>query len=70
MTNQAAWLTAAKARPFEIAEAPMPVPRTGEVVIRNHAAAINPADAIVQELGILVEKYPAILGCMQDLSTS
>lgn len=70
MANQAAWLTAAKVTPFEITEASMPEPRAGEIVIRNHAAAINPVDAIVQELGILVKEYPAILGSEQDLHQS
>ena len=63
MANQAAWLTGAKVRPFKVDAAPMTAPEAGEILIKSHAAAINPADAIVQQLGILVTSFPAILGC-------
>ncbi len=63
MSNKAAWLTAAKARPFKVDDAPMPTPEPHEVVIRNSATAINPVDYVIQEMGIIVEKYPWILGC-------
>jgi NADPH:quinone reductase-like Zn-dependent oxidoreductase len=63
--NRAAWLTEAKARPLTISEAPMPTPQNDEVVIKVHAAAVNPADWAIQAMGILVkpENYPYILGC-------
>jgi hypothetical protein len=41
MSNKAAWLTAAKARPFKVDDAPMPTPEPHEVVIRNYATAIK-----------------------------
>ena len=63
MSNKAAWLTAAKVRPLEVDDAPMPTPEPHEVVIRNHATAINPVDVAMQNMGIIVEKYPWILGC-------
>ena len=63
MSNKAAWLTAAKARPLQVDDAPMPTPEPHEVVIRVYAAALNPVDAGIQEMGIIIEKYPWILGC-------
>lgn len=63
MSNKAAWLTAAKARPFKVDDAPMPTPEPHEVVIRNYATAINPADYGIQDSGIIIEKYPFILSC-------
>lgn len=62
MGNKAAWLTSAKARPFEVDDAPMPTPEPHEVVIRVYATAINPVDVAIQEMGIIAEKYPWILG--------
>ncbi|OHF00880.1 zinc-binding dehydrogenase [Colletotrichum orchidophilum] len=64
-TNQAAWLTAKKAKPLEVKAAPYTPPAQNEIVIRNRAVAINPVDWFKQETGdILYEwvKYPCILG--------
>jgi NADPH:quinone reductase-like Zn-dependent oxidoreductase len=63
MANKAAWIKEKQAHPFEVGSAPMPDPGKDLVTIRVHAAAINPADAIIQAAGVLVDKYPAILGC-------
>jgi len=46
MSNQAAWITAVRARPFEIKEAPMPKPGPSEVVLKTHALAINPVECV------------------------
>ncbi|KAF2112553.1 oxidoreductase-like protein [Lophiotrema nucula] len=62
MSNKAAWITAAKAHPFEVKEAPMPKAGANEVVIKNHAVAINPVDWKIQEWGIFLKEYPNILG--------
>ncbi|KAK7995336.1 hypothetical protein PG990_014109 [Apiospora arundinis] len=63
--NAAAWLTAPKARPFQVSEAPMPVAGPDEVVVRTHAIALNPVDWFIQAMGIIVpaEAYPAVIGC-------
>jgi NADPH:quinone reductase-like Zn-dependent oxidoreductase len=61
--NQAAYLTGPKVKPFQVKDAPMPVPTDNEIVIRNRAVGINPADWAVQNMGILVKEYPFILGC-------
>lgn len=44
-------------------EAPYTSPGPDEVVIRTRAVAINPADVGIQKAGVLLTKYPAILGC-------
>ncbi|GAA96922.1 uncharacterized protein L969DRAFT_54202 [Mixia osmundae IAM 14324] len=62
MANRAAWLKEAKQKPFAIGDAPMPTPEPHEVVIRLKAVAINPVDAYVQQLGIIVQDYPTIIG--------
>lgn len=64
--NMAAWLTAPKARPFSVAEAPMPIPGPGEVLVRVHAVALNPVDWFIQSMGIILPAdggYPAVIGC-------
>ncbi|KFY00083.1 hypothetical protein O988_03525 [Pseudogymnoascus sp. VKM F-3808] len=60
--NKAAWLMSAKANPFEVADAPMPVPQAHEVVIRNYAVAANPVDTVQQDHGRLVNAYPHVIG--------
>ncbi|KAH8646521.1 chaperonin 10-like protein [Ilyonectria robusta] len=41
---------------------PTPSPGPGEVLIRNHAIAINPVDWKRQAWGFMIPSYPAILG--------
>lgn len=47
-TNTAAWLNAEKSRPFEVRSAPLWTPSENEILIRNHAIAINPIDGNLQ----------------------
>ena len=49
--NKAAWLTASKANPLEVKPAPYTSPRENEIVVRNCAVAINPADWSKQDVG-------------------
>jgi len=42
MSNQAAWLTEAKAKPLKVDEAEMWKPAEGEILVKNEAWAINP----------------------------
>lgn len=63
-TNTAAWLTAPQT-PLEVKSASYSHPRKGEIVIKNHAVAINPIDWIIQVAGNIVSSwihYPFILG--------
>ena len=63
--NRAAWIQTKPESPLEIRETPYTKPGKGQVVIRNHAAAINPVDWILQVMGgamFRYLKYPIILG--------
>lgn len=57
--NQAAWIPKPKAQ-LEVGTAPYPVVGPDEIVIRNHAVAINPVDWKVQESGGFISKYPSV----------
>ena len=63
--NQAAWILANK-QPFQIQDAPYTAPGSTEIVIRNHAVAINPIDWIMQDQGTGFAfrwiKFPFIFG--------
>ncbi|KAH7171888.1 chaperonin 10-like protein [Fusarium sp. MPI-SDFR-AT-0072] len=64
-SNNAAYLVAEKA-PLEVKTAPYPEPKDDEIIIENHAVALNPVDSAQQRLGPSVFpwlKFPAILGC-------
>ncbi|KAK0706181.1 chaperonin 10-like protein [Lasiosphaeria miniovina] len=63
--NVAAVLPAPKAD-LVLQERPVSSPGPDEVLIRNHAIALNPIDWKRQELGLMVNSYPAGLGA--DLS--
>ncbi|KAJ5196572.1 Polyketide synthase enoylreductase [Penicillium cf. viridicatum] len=61
--NKAAWALSPKARPFVVQEAPYPSPEPNEVVVKNHAVAINPCDYMLQETAFLdYIPYPNIFG--------
>jgi len=63
-TNTAAWLSAKHAT-LEVKSAPYTHPRVGEIVVKNHAVAINPLDWIIQVAGNVVFSwvtYPCVLG--------
>ncbi len=62
--NQAAWM-AAKYQPLVVREAPYPEPGPGEVLVRNHAVAVNPVDWAIPLFGGKMFgwiKYPFVLG--------
>ena len=62
--NTAAWSVAPQTK-LEVKSAPYPHAREGEIVIKNHAVAINPVDWILQAVGNIMFswiKYPFILG--------
>lgn len=62
MSNKAAWTRSKGEKEFKIDDAPMPIPNDREVVIRNYALAINPADIAIRDMGVLMQKYPKVLG--------
>ncbi|KAK5011058.1 hypothetical protein LTR28_006023 [Elasticomyces elasticus] len=61
-SNSAAWITESKVKPFKVDNAPMPVPQPDEVVVKNHAVAVNPVDWKIQDTGFYVKDYPNVLG--------
>ncbi|KAL5333797.1 chaperonin 10-like protein [Aspergillus crustosus] len=64
-TNRAAWLTAEKVYPLEVKEALYTPPGPNELIIRNHAIALNLVDYGRQLLGAALfpwTTYPAIVG--------
>ena len=61
-SNTAAWITAAKSKPFEVKEAPLGTPAENEILVRNHAVAINPVDGSLQTIAWWPLDYPTILG--------
>ncbi len=68
LTNTAAWLEAKNTK-LEVRSAPYTHPRDNEIVVKNHAVAINPLDWINQVAGTTVSrwiKYPFVLG--EDLA--
>jgi NADPH:quinone reductase-like Zn-dependent oxidoreductase len=62
-TNRASWLTTKQSPVNVVDSAPYTSPIANELVIRTKAIALNPADVVVQQLGVLLTQYPAILGC-------
>ncbi len=61
--NRASWLMAKQSPVNVVDSAPYTSPSADELVIKTKAIALNPADIVVQKLGILLKDYPAILGC-------
>ncbi|KAI1402908.1 GroES-like protein [Hypoxylon fuscum] len=65
-TNTAAWIKAAKSRPFVVEPAPVWTPEANEILVKNHAIAINPVDGSLQAAGWWPLNYPTMLG--QDVA--
>ncbi|KAM0721597.1 hypothetical protein Q7P37_002522 [Cladosporium fusiforme] len=62
MSNQAAYLDG-KGQTLRVADAEMPKPNADEVIIKNHAIAINPVDWKIQDSGLFIQKWPVVIGC-------
>ena len=64
-TNTAAYLVGKQVKPLAVKTAPYTPPGAHEIVVKNHAVAINPVDWFKQYVGNLLLswiKYPFILG--------
>ncbi|EME84751.1 uncharacterized protein MYCFIDRAFT_42071 [Pseudocercospora fijiensis CIRAD86] len=59
--NHAAFLDGT-GKPLRVGASPMPKAGAGELVIRNHAIAINPFDGFQQATGAFLESFPVVLG--------
>ncbi|KAL8903236.1 MAG: hypothetical protein Q9171_007471 [Xanthocarpia ochracea] len=62
-SNSAAWLVGEKVHPLEVMTAPYNLPGENEILVKNAALAINPADWEFQALATFPLEYPTILGC-------
>lgn len=61
--NEGAVLQSKQENPFVVKETPYPTLKPDEVLIENHACSINPVDAAMQRDGLIIEKFPAVVGC-------
>lgn len=61
LENKAAWI-AEKGGWLTVGPADVTPPGPNEVLMKNHAWGINPIDWKIQSLGVMLERYPAILG--------
>ncbi|KAI1393301.1 GroES-like protein [Hypoxylon trugodes] len=61
-SNSAAWIKAAKSHPFVVEPAPVWTPEANEILLKNHAIAINPVDGSLQVGGWWPLNYPTMLG--------
>ncbi|KAL6910039.1 GroES-like protein [Trichoderma evansii] len=62
-SNRASWLLDKQHPVNAVKTAPYTAASDKEIVIKVKAMAINPADVKIQQMGILITDYPAILGC-------
>jgi NADPH:quinone reductase-like Zn-dependent oxidoreductase len=63
-TNTAAWINARQAK-LEVGPAPYTSPGADQIVVRNHAVAINPLEWVIQVAGNVTYRwltYPTVLG--------
>lgn len=61
-SNTAAWLVEPKSHPFQVKEAPAWRPSADEILVKNHAVAVNPVDGSIQTNAWWPLNYPTILG--------
>ncbi|GAA3634038.1 hypothetical protein GCM10022223_60440 [Kineosporia mesophila] len=63
-SHRAAWIPA-RNRPLQVGPASYTTPGPGQIVVRNHAVALNPLDWVIQVAGRVAYTwltYPAVLG--------
>ncbi|TKA21888.1 hypothetical protein B0A50_08624 [Salinomyces thailandicus] len=61
-TNEAAWLSAPKTHPLEVGSAEYPSAKEDEIVVRVHAAGIDPVDNKIQSWHLFGLPTPIVLG--------
>lgn len=48
--------------PFIVGTRPIPKPNAGQLLIKIHAAALNPFDMVMQKYGAMVYAWPNVCG--------
>ncbi|KAG4435640.1 hypothetical protein IFR05_008887 [Cadophora sp. M221] len=61
-TENRATILRVKGAKLDFETRPVPVPAAGDVLIRNHAIALNPVDWKRRDWGFAIASYPTILG--------
>ena len=61
-SQQKALFLLAKSGDFGVRSTAIPTPGPGELLVKNGAIALNPADWKIQKYGFAIETFPAILG--------
>ncbi|KAI0040040.1 GroES-like protein, partial [Auriscalpium vulgare] len=59
---QKALILPAKFADFVVAERPIGQPGRGFVLVKIHAAALNPVDQKIKDLGIFIDEFPGVAG--------
>ncbi|EEB96728.1 hypothetical protein MPER_04089 [Moniliophthora perniciosa FA553] len=62
MKTQKALYLKEKKGSFAIGTQEIQKPEPGEILVKIKATGLNPADWMIQTLGVVIEDYPAILG--------
>jgi NADPH:quinone reductase-like Zn-dependent oxidoreductase len=64
MSQQKALLLPAAGEDYYVGTRDIPKPGKGQVVVKNHAVALNPVDNYIQKYGIFVSPhgFPAVAG--------
>ncbi|KAI5988295.1 chaperonin 10-like protein [Pisolithus marmoratus] len=62
MQQQKALFLESKQGQLVVRQRPVPTPGPGQLLVKIYATALNPVDWKIQQFGIYVDKYPAILG--------
>ena len=61
-TQQKALLLQQKHGQFAVVDREVPTPQRGDILIKNESVGLNPVDWKIQEYGLFLENYPAIIG--------
>ena len=61
--NRAAWLMRKQDPVLVVSNAPYNKPEADEIVIKTKSVAFNPVDVAIQKIELIIDSYPAILGC-------
>jgi NADPH:quinone reductase-like Zn-dependent oxidoreductase len=60
--SQKVLLLSSKQSPLTVVTKPIPKPNSNEILVKIHAAALNPVDWKIQKLGYIIENFPTVIG--------